>query len=154
MKRLAVAAVLATAACQPAPHTVAHRSHELPKPDHRAPVAEAADVTVGLDVALANPPRATVRRVARSKPRARVAAPAPATRGGCSLEDIKRKESGGRYDAQNPRSTASGAYQVLDGTWNGYQGYRRASDAPPEVQDQFARELYARRGSQPWVVCR
>lgn len=73
--------------------------------------------------------------------------------GSCSLGDIKRMESGGDYRAQNPVSTASGAYQVLNGTWGGYGGYSRAGDAPPEVQDKFARELYAKHGSQPWVVC-
>ncbi len=73
--------------------------------------------------------------------------------GSCSLSDIKRMESGGDYRAQNPVSTASGAYQVLNGTWGGYGGYSRAGDAPPDVQDKFARELYAKHGSQPWVVC-
>ena len=73
--------------------------------------------------------------------------------GGCGLDDIKRMESGGDYRAQNPSSTASGAYQVLNGTWGGYGGYSRAGDAPPEVQDKFAQELYAKHGSQPWVVC-
>ncbi len=73
--------------------------------------------------------------------------------GGCSLSDIKRMESGGDYRAQNPVSTASGAYQVLNGTWGGYGGYKRAGDAPVHVQDKFAQSLYAKHGSQPWVVC-
>lgn len=73
--------------------------------------------------------------------------------GGCGLDTIKARESGGDYRAQNPVSSASGAYQVLDGTWGGYGGYSRAGDAPPEVQDKFAQELYAKHGSQPWVVC-
>lgn len=99
----------------------------------------------------AAPARNPHRVVSRSA-RARSAAAGRAE--GCTLEVIKQRESGGRYDAQNPRSSASGAYQVLDSTWNGHGGYRRASDAPPEVQDEFARQLYARAGSRPWVVCR
>lgn len=48
------------------------------------------------------------------------------------------------YKATNPRSTASGAYQFLDGTWRsmsvraGYPGYSRAMYAPPAVQDAVA----------------
>ncbi|HEY8109136.1 MAG TPA: transglycosylase family protein, partial [Patescibacteria group bacterium] len=62
--------------------------------------------------------------------------------GGCGLDVIKQRESGGDYRAQNPSSTASGAYQVLNGTWGGYGGYQRAGDAPASVQDKFAQELY------------
>ncbi|MEX2043317.1 MAG: transglycosylase family protein [Patescibacteria group bacterium] len=73
--------------------------------------------------------------------------------GGCGLDTIKQRESGGDYRAQNPNSSASGAYQVIDGTWGGYGGYKRAGDAPASVQDKFAQSLYAKHGSQPWVVC-
>lgn len=99
-------------------------------------------------------PRPTGKRSSRSRP-ARPARSSSAEGGtGCSLETIKRLESGGNYQAQNPTSTASGAYQVLRSTWNNYGGYPTAASAPPEVQDQFAAELYARSGSRPWVVCR
>jgi muramidase (phage lysozyme) len=48
------------------------------------------------------------------------------------------------YTAQNPRSTASGAYQFLDSTWRnvapkvGAGQYARAKDAPWWVQDDAA----------------
>jgi muramidase (phage lysozyme) len=62
---------------------------------------------------------------------------------------IRKHESisAGHYNAENPISTASGAYQFLDGTWQGNakwtkvngkyvaRGYARASDAPSWVQD-------------------
>ncbi|MDP4000586.1 MAG: transglycosylase family protein [bacterium] len=73
--------------------------------------------------------------------------------GGCGLDTIKQRESGGDYRAQNSSSSASGAYQVIDGTWGGYGGYQRAGDAPKNVQDKFAQSLYAKHGSSPWIVC-
>ena len=57
------------------------------------------------------------------------------------LATIRTLESGGNYSAEAAGSTASGAYQFVDGTWNGFGGYARAVDAPPALQDQKASEL-------------
>lgn len=56
--------------------------------------------------------------------------------------------------AENPRSTASGAWQIIDGTWNRFHGYRHASHAPRWVQDLKALALYKDRGTQPWDASR
>lgn len=64
------------------------------------------------------------------------------------LATIRLKESNNNYNAQNPNSSASGAYQFIDSTWKnltkkygiGTQ-YARAKDAPPNIQDAIA-ELY------------
>ena len=79
------------------------------------------------------------------------------------LERIAGCESGsgpnspGSYTAQNPRSTASGRYQFLDSTFQSLdaaEGYSRAADAPPAVQDAAARELLAEQGTTPWNASR
>ena len=60
------------------------------------------------------------------------------------LACVMRHESGGNYQAENPVSTASGAYQFLDSTWRtmsaraGHSGYSHAASAPPAVQDAVA----------------
>lgn len=58
----------------------------------------------------------------------------------CSVMEC---ESHGNLVAQNPHSTASGKWQILDSTWARYGGYERAMDAPESVQDDRAREVYA-----------
>ena len=71
------------------------------------------------------------------------------------LEAIKQCESGGSYTAQNPTSTASGAYQFLDTTWQGLsaaKGYSKAKYAPASVQDAAALELYNQAGTPPWAA--
>ncbi len=61
-------------------------------------------------------------------------------------------ESGGNLTAENPHSTASGKWQILDSTWGGYGGYSRAMYAPEEVQDERARQIYAGgAGRSAWV---
>lgn len=67
----------------------------------------------------------------------------------CSVMEC---ESGGNLVAQNPHSTASGKWQILASTWAGYGGYAEAKDAPEEVQDARAREIYAGgAGRRAWV---
>lgn len=61
------------------------------------------------------------------------------------------------YTAQNPSSSASGAYQFLDSTWRnvsgraGHAGYARASHAPWYVQDAVALWLYNNGGRSAWA---
>lgn len=61
------------------------------------------------------------------------------------LATIRQKESGSNYQAQSRASSASGAYQFIDGTWrsltrqfNMGTEFNRAVEAPPAVQDAVA----------------
>ncbi|MBA2706119.1 MAG: transglycosylase family protein [Blastocatellia bacterium] len=66
------------------------------------------------------------------------------------LIKIRQCESRGNYQAQNSRSTASGAYQFIDGTWANYKGYQKAKHAPNHIQDEKALLTYQRSGTTPW----
>lgn len=72
------------------------------------------------------------------------------------LATIRELESGGNYTARAKGSTASGAYQFLDSSWDGYGGYRSAWQAPPAVQDakatEFASSILAKNGNDVGAV--
>ena len=67
---------------------------------------------------------------------------------------IRKYESGGNYLAQNRRSSASGAYQFLDGTWHRLTGLPgSAKDYPPDVQDAAFWKLWnGGAGARQWLV--
>ncbi len=61
------------------------------------------------------------------------------------LSTIRKRESGGNYNARAGGSSASGAYQFIDSTWQALTRkygigteYPRAVAAPPEIQDAVA----------------
>jgi hypothetical protein len=59
------------------------------------------------------------------------------------------------YTETNPASTASGAWQFLDSTWQSTTGLPgRAKDYSPAVQDAAALKLDATEGSTPWAASR
>lgn len=67
---------------------------------------------------------------------------------------VKQRESGGDYSVQSRISSASGAWQFLDSTWANFEGYPRAYLAPPAVQDEKARQLWAGgAGCSHWSAC-
>ncbi|MEM9466364.1 MAG: transglycosylase family protein [Actinomycetota bacterium] len=68
-------------------------------------------------------------------------------------EKLRRCESTDNYQAINPSGVYRGAYQFDFATWQTVGGTGDPAAAPPEEQDARARELYARRGHQPWPEC-
>ena len=68
-------------------------------------------------------------------------------------ERLRFCESTNNYQAISPSGTYRGAYQFDFATWQTVGGTGDPAAAPPEEQDARARELYARRGPQPWPEC-
>jgi len=62
-------------------------------------------------------------------------------------------ESQGNIRAQNPRSSASGKWQITSGTWANHRGYATAASAPEWVQDERAAQIYAGGAGRGHWVC-
>ena len=140
---LACVALGAYAACGDATPEPQHTAHgDLPKMNYPQP--ESIEKPGDYDVRIPRPPRAARNQPRRSEVRGGATPP----------ESVARCESGGRYDAENPNTSASGKWQIVDGSWGNYGGYHHASDAPPEVQDARAAEMWdGGRGAHHWKAC-
>lgn len=71
---------------------------------------------------------------------------------GAALAKLRACESGGSYSNKNNPSYR-GAYQFGYTTWGNRYGVYDPADASPAQQDAAVRELYERRGWQPWPHC-
>lgn len=146
MRRLAVAALLVAGGCgTTAPAESAHTPFsDVPK--HNVPRSQDTPESFALPVE----PRPVRKRATRSAPRPRTTTAA----GGCTLDVIRRRESGGNYQAVSASGKYRGAYQFDRQTWASVGGTGDPAAASPEEQDARAAELVRQRGSQPWSVCR
>ena len=68
-------------------------------------------------------------------------------------EQLRFCESTNNYRATSPTGKYRGAYQFDYATWQTVGGSGDPAAAPPAEQDARARELYARRGHEPWPEC-
>lgn len=73
----------------------------------------------------------------------------------CALPQfVCDRETASINQYNNGGSGASGKYQFMPGTWNGYGGYTNAADAPESVQDAKATEVWAGgAGCGHWAAC-
>lgn len=98
-----------------------------------------------------------IKRAAKKKAAAaRAATAAPRHRGWAIPGYIVMCESGGNYRAENSSTTASGAYQILDSTWQAYGGLAsgtgHAAYASPGWQDTIAARIWdGGAGASQWV---
>jgi hypothetical protein len=105
---------------------------------------------------------ATVRvtqRASRSLESTRSAAPKAVSGGNAALTPLQLRirwcESRDDYRAQNPTSSASGAWQFLDSTWHSVTGLGgSARDYSRAQQDAAFLDLYASAGTRPWDASR
>ena len=136
-------------------------SVEFPVDDYEMKVGTKGDVAVArihnptatvtaYATVTARPTATRTVTVSRSKPRATVSGNVAGIQ-----SRIRQCESGGNYRAENPTSTASGAYQFLAGTWRDVTGLEPPASAyPPAVQDAAFTKLYAQLGTKPWNASR
>lgn len=68
-------------------------------------------------------------------------------------EALRFCESSDNYQAVSPGRVYRGAYQFDSRTWISMGGRGDPAAAPSEEQDARARELFARRGADPWPIC-
>ena len=65
------------------------------------------------------------------------------------------EDPSGDPTAVNPRSTASGLYQITNPTWAQYGGLNyapTAGQATPDQQYQIGQAIFEARGAQPWAT--
>lgn len=133
-------------------------SHPVSIPEPVAAAVEIRPVVPPVVVPPTSPPvtaRSTTSRPSRGLERRTTPPPVVvAVDGDDVLTRIMRCESGGNPTARNTRSGASGLFQYLRATWNGYGGFLDAADAPAETQWARARADLARIGTRPWVASR
>ncbi|NKI40784.1 DUF348 domain-containing protein [Streptomyces sp. LD120] len=77
----------------------------------------------------------------------------PRSSGGPNWAALAQCESGGRPGAVDPSGTYGGLYQFDARTWQSLGGTGLPQHASPEEQTARAKQLYAKRGAQPWPVC-
>jgi len=63
---------------------------------------------------------------------------------------IIRHESGGDPTADNPRSTASGLFQILGSLWGPYYGVSRSELYEPTTNTRLAGDIWKNNGWSPW----
>lgn len=67
---------------------------------------------------------------------------------------VIRHESGGNPGADNPRSSATGLFQVLSSLWSDHYGVSYAQLLDPEINTRVARSIWDQSGWSAWSAYR
>ncbi len=67
---------------------------------------------------------------------------------------IIRHESGGDPEADNPRSSATGLFQILAGTWGDFYDVTEEQFTDPELNVELARDIWEGYGWGAWTTDR
>ena len=151
---LALAAVSGSFAAPPQPTKIVTRyeirRETIPGPRRTLVRTKIVVKTVVKTVYVTVAPQPTPTNPSQSTP----TSSQPVVQSGGAAACIRRLESGNDYFAQNPASSASGAYQFLDQTWQSVTGLSgRAKDYPPATQDAAFEKLWAGgAGRSQWVT--
>jgi hypothetical protein len=142
---LIVAPAIIAASCTPTPHLAASKTRETVRPSTTTTtVTEPVPTTVTTVVTTPLETFTVVTATPVTSATSCTAIPAY----------IVERESGCQNVPNAQGSGCDGYYQICAGTWNGYGGYASALDAPKEVQDAKARELWdGGRGCGHWNAC-
>lgn len=161
MKKLAIAAIMMTAACS-TPSTTATPTTPAVTQYVAVPVTQPAKTKTVTATVTVKPKITATQSVSRSTVRQSTAVKTTATApkvtnyaapGGVAA-CIRKYESGGNYRAVNASSGAGGAYQFMPGTWRAVTGRSDlAQNAPASVQDAAFYKLWAGgAGARNWVT--
>ncbi|HEU4321089.1 MAG TPA: transglycosylase SLT domain-containing protein [Acidimicrobiia bacterium] len=67
---------------------------------------------------------------------------------------IIEHESAGEPDADNPRSSATGLFQILAGHWGDHYGFTEEEFTDPELNVRLARDIWDQLGWGGWTTRR
>ena len=129
-----------TTVATPAPPPMPEQATTTAPPGTTPPPTDGATVTTIATVTDTGPTAASPTATSPPAPAAPAQAHITVQSGqvGQILATIRYMESRGNYTIAPNRGNASGAYQFIQSTWNGYGGYSHAYLAPTWVQDERA----------------
>lgn len=140
----------ATEQIKDADQKVGYRQVKTPGVKGKATVTYEIVMKNGVEVS-----RAKIQSVTTKEPTSQVevVGSKPSFDGDFAAALAKLRSCEGGYNSWNAAGPYYGAYQFNRGTWGSVADPAKYGSATPAEQDEAARQLYLRRGWQPWPHC-